>query len=211
MSFYTPPSEMTDEQLEYWASQPSSMDIMQEHLQAQAISAELRRRRMTPEEREQERIKNEKIRTKEKLDLAKRKIEELIPFAEVLSVPRSKPAKVTPTEELYFDRQVVEGNIVSVKMKETQYGATNKMLVQLDNGNRVYGSVPKSINEKLFGPIPGQYKYGGPFHTVDEERLARMKQTIACGRRVRFLAMVDPSNDDPHFGFFSRPSRAELV
>ena len=94
MSFYTPPSEMTDEQLEYWAAQPSSMDIMQEHNQACAISAELRRRRLTPEEREAEDRRKAQARLIERLEHAKRTIPEYVAFAEVLSVPQIGRAHV---------------------------------------------------------------------------------------------------------------------
>lgn len=43
-------------------------------------------------------------------------------------------------------RQVVEGEIVSLKTVEGDYGTTFKMLVKLDNGAKVWGTEPSSIS-----------------------------------------------------------------
>lgn len=57
-----------------------------------------------------------------------------------------------------------------------------KMLVRHDTGWKVWGSVPSSI-----------------------------VGTVARGQRVRFQAVIRPSNDDAKFGFFSRPTKAEIL
>jgi hypothetical protein len=54
------------------------------------------------------------------------------------------------------------------------------MLVKDDRGFRVYGTVP--------GDIIG----------------------VANGDRVRFDAAVEPSKDDPKFGFYKRPTKATI-
>lgn len=77
------------------------------------------------------------------------------------------------------------GTVVSVKLKETfTSGKVLKMFVQDETGFKAYGSVPKSL-VKLGDLQPGQ--------------------------KVTFVANFFPSKDDPKFGFFSRPSKAELV
>ena len=82
-------------------------------------------------------------------------------------------------------REVVEGVVKSVK---ESYDYNNKkcfkMLVELDNGLRVYGSVP---SEWAGSNVCGDYC------------------DIHVGDRVGFKATFEPSKDDPMFGFFKRP------
>jgi hypothetical protein len=60
----------------------------------------------------------------------------------------------------------------------------SKMVVQLDNGNRIWGTMPKKFEEE------GELEKG-------------------C--RVRMTATVKRSDNDPHFGFFSRPTKPEKL
>lgn len=78
-------------------------------------------------------------------------------------------------------RYPVEGTVVSTKMKWTPYGDTRKMLVKSDSGNKLWGTVPSAV--------------------IDLER----------GDRIRFVATIKKSDNDDHFGFFSRPAKAEIV
>lgn len=71
-------------------------------------------------------------------------------------------------------RYEIEGEVVSVKWVDSQYGSTRKILVKLDCGNKVFGTSPRALD-------------------------------AGRGDRVTFTATVERSNDDPHFGFFSRP------
>ena len=70
----------------------------------------------------------------------------------------------------------VEGEILSVKWKDSDFGGSYKMLVKLSDGRRCWGSVPSKLDEA-------------------EE-----------GDSVRFKATFSKSNDDPKFAFFKRPS-----
>ena len=79
------------------------------------------------------------------------------------------------------------GEILSTKWHDGSYGTTLKMTVRLDDGNRVWGSVPAHIEESVGMP--------SDLH----------------GRKISFTATVTRSDRDPHFGFFKRPSGAELV
>lgn len=78
-------------------------------------------------------------------------------------------------------RQVIEGVVLSQKTVENDYGTSFKFLIKLDGGQRVYGSEPSSISE------------------------------VTVGDRVRFTAKVEPKNGEPDFGYFSRPTKAEIV
>jgi hypothetical protein len=84
------------------------------------------------------------------------------------------------------------GVVVSVKEVEDHYApqsrysddvpTTWKMLVQDDRGFRVYGSVPSAFTA-----------YELP------------------GHRISFYAQVEPSQKDPEFGFYRRPTKAEVL
>lgn len=81
-------------------------------------------------------------------------------------------------------RVEIIGTVIALKWKESQFGGALKMLVRADAGYKVWGTVPNSL----------------PFN-VDSGR----------GERVKFTATVEPSNDDPKFGFFKRPTKAEQL
>lgn len=81
-------------------------------------------------------------------------------------------------------RITVEGEVLTTKWQESSYGYGSevlKMLVRDARGFKVWGTVPAAIDN------------------------------VERGERVRFTATVEASQDDPTFGFFKRPSKAEVV
>lgn len=86
-------------------------------------------------------------------------------------------------------RRSVVGEIVSTKYKETPYGTTLKMLVKDIDGNKVWGTVPRVLEDKTFGENGIELK----------------------GQTVTFTATVERSRDDEHFGFFKKPTKAQIV
>lgn len=87
--------------------------------------------------------------------------------------------------ELIEGRRELTGIVVSTKLKDTAYGFQSKMLVVLDDGNKVYGTIPASIEPTVWD-------------TREEYR-------------VTFTAAVTVSGDDEHFGWFQRPTKATAV
>lgn len=79
-------------------------------------------------------------------------------------------------------KQEITGTILNFKDCESQYGVTTKMLLQLDNGNRLFGTCPRSL--------------------MSNDKVQR-------GSKVAFVATVEPK--ETGFGFFSRPTKARLV
>ena len=77
-------------------------------------------------------------------------------------------------------RVTVDGIIVSRKLVEGYYGNAIKIIVKSDDGWKVYGTEPSSVEAKV-------------------------------GDRIRFDAAITVSDDDPKFGFFKRPTKAEVV
>lgn len=109
-------------------------------------------------------------------DLSDRQIDAL---ADAMTRYRDETTVHAPAEPLTAGRRELAGSIVSFKWVEGYYGDTLKMLVRLDDGNKVFGTVPASLDD-------------------DAEP----------GDQITFTAKVEPSRDDPHFGFFSRPTKA---
>lgn len=110
------------------------------------------------------------------------------PAREAARVERDAQREPIPA---FLKRVNIVGTVISVKEVEGFDAApwsrwssppkAYKMLVEHADGWRVYGSVPSNI---------------------DHEGLK--------GKRVRFDARVTVSDDDPKFGFFSRPTKASI-
>jgi hypothetical protein len=88
--------------------------------------------------------------------------------------------------EFQEGKLTLRGRVLSTKWKENMYGGALKMLVELEDFNRVWGTVPAAL------------QFGGG----DDELV---------GKTVEFTATVERSRDDEHFGFYSRPTKAALI
>lgn len=76
----------------------------------------------------------------------------------------------------------VEGEVLKVEMRENGYGGRVVMTVRSDDGWTVWGTAPKAF-----------------------------RWDVEKGDRVRFRAEIEASDDDESFGFYSRPTKAELI
>jgi len=95
-------------------------------------------------------------------------------------------------------RQSVEGVILSVKevtIDGTPIKYKFKVTIDIGGGVKVWGS---SKGEWFYHAILGKTASGD---SVNPER----------GQRVKFTATFEPSEKDPLFGFFKRPSKWEVV
>ena len=90
--------------------------------------------------------------------------------------------------------RTVTGTILATKVQDGQYGTTYKMLVKLDGGEKVWGSIPANLN---WEPTP--------------DRLGSRPTDLKTlrGRTVTFTATFEVG-EDPCFGFFKRPRKATL-
>lgn len=80
----------------------------------------------------------------------------------------------------------VTGVIISTRYQDSKYAygvSELKMLVQDDRGFRVWGTMPTSL-----------------------ENDGADRQS-----RIKFTANLEPSDDDPKFGFFKKPRKAEII
>ena len=80
-------------------------------------------------------------------------------------------------------RYDIIAEIVSTKWQSSDFGDQLKMLVLLSDGNKLWGTMPKVL---------------------------RSRQAEA-GTKVKFTATVTKSNKDEHFGFFAKPTNAEVI
>ena len=83
------------------------------------------------------------------------------------------------------DRIVLQGEITSTKLQENDFGHQWKMVLNSDEGYRLYGSIPKQILDQ-----------------IEEDDLV--------GTKITFSAIVTKSDKDKYFGFFKRPTKAEV-
>jgi hypothetical protein len=91
----------------------------------------------------------------------------------------------------------VEGEVVSVKWHENDFGGCLKMTVKTDAGWLVWSTVPSAIA-------------GGDSHLDETEGWITTPQ-LDRGARVRFSATLTRSDSDPLFAFAKRPTKAEVL
>jgi hypothetical protein len=77
----------------------------------------------------------------------------------------------------------VTGEVVTVKANvETQFGLVHKIIVQCEGGYKLHGTLPKPL-------------------TLDQ---------VSVGTTISFDARIEPARDSKVFGFFKRPTKAEV-
>jgi hypothetical protein len=91
---------------------------------------------------------------------------------------------------------IVTGTVLSVKWQESAYGGSLKMLVESDEGWKVWSSVPKSLQ--------------GTSALVGGEEW-KFSQDVQAGERIEFTATLTPSDKDPLFAFAKRPTKAQVL
>lgn len=82
------------------------------------------------------------------------------------------------------ERMAIEGTVLSTRLQEGDFGTVKKMLVQVFLGEGAY---------KLWGNAPSAI------------------WEVEAGDTVKFVARVKRSDKDESFGFWSRPTKAEIV
>lgn len=113
-------------------------------------------------------------------------------MCEIAAETTAKIIARTEVGGLEAGKQRIEGLVKSIKWVDTSYGyrrsSTAKIVVELAGGQRVYGTCPAAILDQA--------------HKADG---------VVKGARIALTATVEVSDDDPTFGFFSNPSKPELI
>lgn len=100
---------------------------------------------------------------------------------------RKESLPKTPVPE---GREVVCGTVLSLKEVASDYGVTEKMVVEDDRGFRIYVTVPGSLC------------------VVNDDGTWR---GVVRGDKVQLTATLERSRDDETFGFGKRPAKASVV
>jgi hypothetical protein len=116
----------------------------------------------------------------------------------LLTEHNERAAKLATVAPWAAGRQVVEGRIVSSKWKESDYGRTNKLVVETAEGRRIYVTAPSPIWVSENEP-----------NVLGEQ--GHEHGRCAIGDRLRFTVKVEPTTDDPTFAFGSRPTKGEIL
>lgn len=126
----------------------------------------------------------------------------LVALRKVVVREAEKVAAKAALPALVEGRRSVAGKVVSTKSFESDYGTAYKMLVELEDGTRIFGSIPSNLwNEVEF---LGAYR-----KSVWNETDGVMTKLV--GMELTFTATIEASKDDKNFGFFKRPTKAEIV
>lgn len=119
-------------------------------------------------------------------------------------------------------RVEIVGTVLKTEYRDTAYGVRSVMTVKDDRGFLVWGSIPSSLdffNETYEETVPDEdleqvERVGWEIHTRDngEHYIVRERQrSLDKGDRVKFVAKLTPSDRDEKFGFYKRPTKAELL
>ena len=98
-------------------------------------------------------------------------------------------ATMTPWVE---ERQTITGKVVSFKEVVTDFGECTKVVVELEDGKRCYGTAPKK-----------RLPYDAGMNTI-------AKWSYQVGDTISFKAGITVSSKDKSFAFFSRPSLVKI-
>jgi hypothetical protein len=122
-------------------------------------------------------------------------------YEQATAEPEPEPPKVP----VPVGAQQVEGTVRAMRFQESQWGGSVKMLVEVETpaGNyKVWGTLPSALRDLYrieHGPLLANGSHDVSHHPV------------GIGAKVRFNANCAQSSDDPSFGFFARPTKAELI
>lgn len=97
-------------------------------------------------------------------------------------------------------RVEIECVLLGTKVQDGFYGSSQlKMLVKVPHGDGHF---------KLWGTMPDSISLVDEF---DDEGVLLRQDVPQKGSRFKFTARIERSKDDPTFGFFKRPTKAEIT
>jgi hypothetical protein len=131
--------------------------------------------------------------------LSDRQLEAIIKAVARDAAKAEEPEEITvPVPE---GRQTITGTVLSVKLQDSYYGETWKMLVKVETPEGSF---------KVWGTVPQCFMLQANLRSDSavEGGLAWMHRTHPM---VTFTATVERSQKDESFGFFKRPAKAQIL
>ena len=109
-------------------------------------------------------------------------------------------------DDVKGNRVVLTGKVATVQFRDNDFGGAFKLLLIEDRGFKVWGTCPEALLDAAVEEIQTRHD-AGEFEPGQTPSGADALK----GRRVQFTARVEPSDDDPQFGFFSRPTKPAIL
>ena len=94
----------------------------------------------------------------------------------------------------------IEGIITTVRNVDTDWGTTTKIRVETDEGWACWGTLPKDCEAGSPWNEDGSWK--------DDDEI---EEEAGRGDRIAFTARIEASADDDKFGFYTRPTKGEII
>jgi hypothetical protein len=139
-------------------------------------------------------------------------------FAQCVEREEKEAARLAKLEGSTLDctqRITVTGTVKTVKWQDSDYGGSMKMLVELDSGFKIWGTIPTSnveATEYYNNAEISLRRYEGTLTKEQVEKLEttmsdNASQIIEINDKVQFTARFEMSKDDATFAFFKRPTK----
>lgn len=109
-----------------------------------------------------------------------------------------RAAEKAAAEDVPEGRHVITGTILKKEYRDSAYGGSLKLTIKDDRGFIVWGTCPDSISLIEYA-------------VSDEGDTWMQQRSIERGDRVTLKATITPSDRDSKFGFYKRPSNAEVL
>ena len=115
-------------------------------------------------------------------------------------------------------RVVVTGEIVSARVRESDFGTSYKLLIKDDQGFKVWCSLPKAQADEAYDLFVSAvdaagaslYDFGPDCWFLGVES-GTFTFAGVKGRRITFTATLEQSRDDANFAFGSRPTKGAWI
>lgn len=107
-------------------------------------------------------------------------------------IQAQREAEKAAAKEVPVGRHQVVGTVLKTRYQESSFGEILKMLVKTEDGYLLWGTVPSALQ-------------------ILEDPNTECQRGLAKGDRISFTAKLEPSKDDPKFGFYKRPTKAEVI
>ena len=111
-------------------------------------------------------------------------------------------------------RITVTGTVKTTKWQDSDYGGSMKMLVELDNGFKVWGTIP-TLNDEAAKRYDANWRNLQHYtDETDEQKAVWQEKMNECAKdavhindTIQFTARFEMSKDDATFAFFKRPTK----